>query len=166
MASAIRVGSFGVALVVALAWGGFIGSAGAQGQRPEALPYTSELPDLDPGYRRNDHKVVLIRDQDLLPRTLTLEEGQLVAWISYSKSPSVIVFERETARSMVCHSLVNFSIKDDELRSAEIMPGEFASFCQLKPGRYRYKIVRPSGTRTVAGSSNRIDGEIIVGNPS
>ena len=72
-------------------------------------------------------------------------------------------FERETARSMVCHSLVNFSIIEDEIRSAPIRPGEFASFCELKPGRYRYKVVRPNADISSAlGSSGRLDGVIIV----
>jgi hypothetical protein len=58
---------------------------------------------------------------------------------------------------------VNFSIKDDELRSAPIHAGEFASFCQLKPGRYKYKIVRtdPADHHDAA---RRLEGEIIVGN--
>jgi hypothetical protein len=136
--------------------------------RPSELPYDTpgEVPSLNPDYRRTSHKVVLITDDALSPRLVTLEEGQLVAWISYSKAPSTIVFEREVARSMICHSLVNFSIEDDELKSAEIHPGEFASFCQLKPGRYRYKVVRrnPKAGGHDTGLQ-RIDGVIIVGNP-
>jgi hypothetical protein len=89
-----------------------------------------------------------------------------VAWISYSPIPSEIVFEREVARSMICHSLVNFSIKDDELRSAPIHAGEFASFCQLKPGRYKYKIMRPTAGQGSISAASHLDGEIIVGNPS
>ena len=67
---------------------------------------------------------------------------------------------------MICHSLVNFSIQDDELKSAEIHPGEFASFCQLKPGRYRYKVVRrdPKAGGVDTGK-RRIDGVIVVGTP-
>lgn len=109
-----------------------------------------------------DHKVVLIADQELRPKAVTLKEGQLVAWISYSKLPSEIVFEREVAKSMVCHSLVNFSIKDDEIRSGPIHAGEFASFCQLKPGRYRYHVVRPTGSDRAASAAERLEGEIIV----
>jgi len=124
------------------------------------------VPTLDPSYRKRSHKVVLITDQALNPRLATLDEGQLVAWISYSKAPSQIVFEREVARSMVCHSLVNFSIQDDELKSAPIHPGEFASFCELKPGRYRYKIVRPEPEAAGRQAARHIlQGEIIVGNP-
>ncbi len=138
------------------------------GDRPEEVPYDSpgEIPNLNPDYKMASHKVVLITDHALNPRLATLDEGQLVAWISYSPTPSVIVFEREVARDMICHSLVNFSIKDDELRSAPIHAGEFASFCQLKPGRYKYKVVRPedhAGGR--ADASKRLEGEIIVGNP-
>jgi hypothetical protein len=96
---------------------------------------------------------------------VTRDEGQLVAWISYSAAESVVVFEREVARDMICHSLVNFSLKDDELRSAPIHAGEFASFCQLKPGRYRYKIVRPRALER-DDARRQLDGEIIVGNPT
>jgi hypothetical protein len=135
--------------------------------RPSEIPYATpgEVPQLSPSYKMTNHKVVLITDYALNPRLVTLDEGQLVAWISYSAVPSVVVFEREVARSMVCHSLVNFSIKDDELRSAPIHAGEFASFCQLKPGRYRYKVVRPDKLESGLDAARRLEGEIIVGNP-
>jgi hypothetical protein len=136
--------------------------------RPTELPYDQPgIPTLDPSYRQTSHKVVLITDGSLSPRSVKLEQGQLVAWISYAKSPSQIVFEREVARDMICHSLVNFSIKDDELRSAPIHPGEFASFCELKPGRYRYKVVRRDPKAGGAGgSAPRLEGEIIVASDS
>ena len=144
-----------------LAW-----PASGADERPKDIPYATpgELPSLSPDYRMTSHKVVLITDQALNPRLVTLEEGQLVAWISYSPTPSVVVFEREVARKMICHSLVNFSIKDDELRSAPIHAGEFASFCQLKPGRYKYKVVRPDAAER-KDARRRLEGEIIVGNP-
>ena len=135
--------------------------------RPKEMPYDTpgEIPQLSPKYKMNEHEVVLITDQSLNPRLVTLSEGQLVAWISYSASPSVVVFERETARAMVCHSLVNFSIIEDELRSAEIHAGEFASFCELKPGRYKYKLIRPNPLGSPVDAARRLEGEIIVGNP-
>lgn len=136
--------------------------------RPNEITYDTpgEIPQLDPSYRMTSHKVVLITDQSLNPRLVKLEEGQLVAWISYSGSASTVVFEREVARSMVCHSLVNFSIKDDELRSAPIHAGEFASFCQLKPGRYTYRVVRPEANLAAGVDARRLlEGVIMVGNP-
>jgi hypothetical protein len=139
---------------------------GAEDTRPKEMPYATpgELPQLSPDYKMSSHRVVLITDQALNPRLVTIDEGQLVAWISYSAAKSIVVFEREVARSMICHSLVNFSIQDDELRSAPIHAGEFASFCQLKPGRYKYKVVRPEVLER-DGAKRRIEGEIIVGNP-
>ncbi len=133
--------------------------------RPTEIPYdtTGVVPALDPSYRMTNHKVVLITDHALSPRLVTLEEGQLVAWISYSAVPSAVVFEREIAKSMICHSLVNFSIEEDELRSALIHAGEFASFCELKPGRYRYKIYRPDPGEKAQTATKRLMGEIIVG---
>jgi hypothetical protein len=139
----------------------------ADDKRPTEVPYETpgELPQLSPKYRQSDHKVVLITDNALNPRLATLNEGELIAWISYSAAPSVVVFEREVARSMVCHSLVNFSIQDDELRSAPIHAGEFASFCQLKPGRYTYKVMRPEPLKAGQDAAHKLEGEIIVGNP-
>jgi hypothetical protein len=140
---------------------------GAADERPAEIPYETpgEIPSLDPSYRMTNHKVVLITRNGLNPALVTLDEGQLVAWISYSPVPSIVVFEREVARSMVCHSLVNFSLQEDELRSQPIQAGEFASFCELKPGHYRYKVVRPDAGKSAIDASRRLDGAIVVGNP-
>ena len=152
----------GVALALLLA-----GSAFAGDDRPQEVPYETpgDIPQLSPDYNMTSHKVVLITNHGLNPRLVTLDEGQLVAWISYSPVPSTVVFEREVARSMICHSLVNFSIKDDELRSAPIHAGEFASFCQLKPGRYKYKVLREDMRKRGVDAAKKLEGEIIVGNP-
>jgi hypothetical protein len=135
--------------------------------RPTEIPYDTpgDIPQLSPNYKMSSHKVVLITDYALNPRLVTLDEGQLVAWISYSPVPSQVIFEREVARSMVCHSLVNFSIEEDELRSAPIHAGEFASFCQLKPGRYKYMVKRTVPLEAGDDAARRLEGEIIVGNP-
>jgi len=155
------------ALVVALVPMLVAASAGADDERPDEMPFATpgDLPQLSPDYKMTNHRVVLITDQSLNPRVVTLDEGQLVAWISYSAAESVVVFEREVARDMICHSLVNFSLQEDELRSAPIHAGEFASFCQLKPGRYRYKITRPRALER-DDARRQLDGEIIVGNPA
>jgi hypothetical protein len=135
----------------------------AEDPRPQEMPYATpgEVPSLSPDYRMTSHKVVLITDQALNPRLVKLGKGQLVAWISYSAAESVVVFEREVAKDMICHSLVNFSLKDDELRSAPIRAGEFASFCQLKPGRYVYNVIRP-GAMERDDARRRLTGEILV----
>jgi plastocyanin len=123
-----------------------------------------DLPKLDPDYQMNTHKVVLITADSLNPATVDLDPGQLIAWISYSPSKSTVVFERSVAKSMICHSRVNFSFEEGELRSTPINAGEFASFCELKPGSYRYKVVRsnaldPSG----AEAGQMLEGKIVVG---
>ena len=158
---------FATFLSLLAALGCFALPAAAQDKRPTEIPYETpgEVPQLSPKYKQSDHEVVLITDNALNPRLATLNEGQLVAWISYSASPSVVVFEREIARAMVCHSLVNFSIQDDELKSSPIHAGEFASFCQLKPGRYKYKVVRPDAPKSGDDAARKLEGEIVVGNP-
>jgi hypothetical protein len=144
------------------------GPAFAEDTRPQEMPYETpgEFPQLSPDYNMSSHKVVLITDKGLNPRLATLDEGQLVAWISYSGEPSTVVFEREVAKSMICHSLVNFSLKEDELRSAPIHAGEFASFCQLQPGRYKYLVKREGMRSSGSDAADRLEGEIIVGNPN
>jgi hypothetical protein len=141
----------------------------AKDDRPSEIPYDTpgNVPLLSADYRQTSHKVVLITDDSLSPQSVKLKEGQLVAWISYSANPATIVFEREVARDMICHSLINFSIVEDELKSAPIHPGEFASFCQLKPGRYGYKVVRPEQALSNPHNQarDRLRGEIIVGDP-
>jgi hypothetical protein len=123
-----------------------------------------DLPTLDPDYQMNTHKVVLITADSLNPATVNLDRGQLIAWISYSPSKSTVVFERSVAKSMICHSRVNFSFEEGELRSTPINAGEFASFCQLKPGSYRYKVVRSNASdQPGADASRMLEGEIIVG---
>ncbi len=155
--------SMAVALILLVA-----GSVFAEDTRPQEMPYETpgDFPQLSPDYNMSSHKVVLITDNGLNPRLATLDEGQLVAWISYSAAPSTVVFEREVARSMICHSLVNFSLKEDELRSAPIHAGEFASFCQLQPGRYKYLIKREGMRSSGSDAADRLEGEIIVGNPN
>ena len=143
-----------------------VGPAAAADDRPSEIVYDTPgpIPQLDPSYRMTSHKVVLITDQSLNPRLVKLEEGQLIAWISYSGQASTVVFEREIAKSMVCHSLVNFSIKEDELRSAPIHAGEFASFCELKAGKYNYKVVRPNANLAMGTDARKLlEGQIIVG---
>jgi hypothetical protein len=146
----------------ALLW---IGPAFASEDRPVGSPIESiaELPQLDPGDPKNSHRVVLITADSLNPAAVRLRPGQLIAWISYSPGVSTLVFEREVARSMICHSRVNFAFEQGELRSAPIRAGEFASFCQLAPGRYRYKVVR-TGAHASFGvdAKESLEGEIIV----
>lgn len=155
----MRWGLIGVALLL-------IGPALASDDRAAepAVESLDDLPRLEPGNQMNTHKVVLITADSLSPATVKLTPGQLIAWISYSPIESTVVFERSVAKSMVCHSRVNFSFQDGELRSAPIDAGEFASFCELKPGSYRYKVVRshPPGSGG-ADADRTLEGEIIVG---
>ena len=163
-----RLGKFwhakvGGVLAAALLLGG--PAAVAEERAPQPVPESLEdLPRLDPSYQMNTHKVVLITADSLNPATVNLDPGQLIAWISYSPTKATVVFERDVAKSMICHSRVNFAFEEGELRSAPINAGEFASFCQLKPGSYRYRVER-SEAPGPAGAERRqpLEGEIVVG---
>ena len=127
---------------------------------------------LSEDYKSSNHQLVIITEEKLNPRLVTLEEGQLAAWINYARQPSTVVFEREMAKSMICHSLVNFSLKKGEIRSEPLQMGEFASFCELRPGRYEYKVVRDLTQAPFQATvpkewlvdAEKLYGEIIVGN--
>ena len=143
-----------------------VGPASATEERAlQPAPETLEdLPKLDPSYQMSTHKVVLITADALNPVTVNLDPGQLIAWISYSPTKATVVFERDVAKSMICHSRVNFTFEDGELRSAPINAGEFASFCELKPGSYRYKIVGSNASDRPGDDAGRmLEGEIVVG---
>jgi len=135
------------------------------GDRPSTINYSmpGTIPLLDSSTLARPTKRVLITNNALHPSRVTLEPGERVVWESYAGTATSIVFEREVAASMICHSLVNFRLDEDELRSAEIHTGEKASFCELKPGQYRYRAVRTNprnGAR--GGAATRIEGWIVV----
>ncbi len=136
----------------------------AEDTRPKEMPYETptEIPQLDATYRAGNHEVVLITDQALNPRLVKLKGDEVVAWLSYSSQPTAVVFEREVAKNMTCHHLVNFKLVEDELRSSLMHAGDFASFCELKPGRYRYKVVRPDPGQNTRSAAPKLEGEIIV----
>ena len=167
MHPAFAIGSFSrraaLAAALALPLAGPL-AARAEDTRPKEIPFETpaEIPQLDPTYRAGNHQVVLITDQAISPRLVKLSGDQVVAWLSYSSQPSAVVFEREVAKNMTCRQLVNFKLEEDELRSGLMHAGDFASFCELKPGRYTYKIVRPNTGTNTRSAAPRIDGEIIV----
>ena len=140
--------------------------AGAEDDRPKEIQYETpgDLPLLEPDYRRGDHRVVIIKDGDLLPREVLLEPDQLVAWISYAGAPSIRggLRARSGPVDMVCHSLVNFSLQEDELRSArDHAPASSRASVELQARplslQDRASATRSSGRRA-RGTSRRLDG--------
>ncbi len=118
---------------------------------------------LDPAYKSSlGHKVVLITEQQINPDEIELAQGQLVAWISYAPQSVTVVFDREVARNMICHSLVNFALRDGKLKSDPIAPGEFASFCELQPGKYDYRVIHESSSPG-EDDGHELKGTLIVG---
>jgi plastocyanin len=85
---------------------------------------------------------IVIAEQELRPSELRVQKGATIAWVSQTEAPCTIVFDSTIARSMVCHSLVNFRMANSELRSMELKTGDLASFCELAPGSYRYEVRR------------------------
>lgn len=94
------------------------------------------------GPRWAGHRSVLITDERLHPRSIRLDAGELVAWISYSEADSFVRLDAEAGRGMICHRHSKFTVRDGALQSAPIRTGEYASLCQLEPGRYPYEVVR------------------------
>lgn len=130
-------------------------------ERPSEINYDppGTIPALRVGTLGPDHQRVVIFDHALRPRALVVDYGEPFGWESRSRAASRIVFEREVAGAMICHSLVNFSIHEDELRSSELNLTDVANFCELQPGRYRYRIVRADPG---VGASRRLEGVVVV----
>ena len=154
-----------VVLTLALVLAAFAAPSALADDRPTQIAYSTPdaIPQLDSATLAKPIKRVLITNQGLHPSRVTLNAGERIVWESYAGAATSIVFEREVAASMICHSLVNFSLHEDELRSSEIHTGEKASFCELKPGQYRYRAVRTNprdGARS--GAASRIEGWIVV----
>lgn len=161
-------GVYLLAVLLALVAGWAAGSARAEEPRIEEIPYEvpGQIPLLGPSWELEPVAAVLLTDGRLSPRRIEVRQGETVRWHSVARQASRIVFEREVARSMVCHSLVNFQIDGDSLRSAALHTGDTASFCRLSPGSYRYRVVRDGpAERPVTGGvqlSSRLEGVIVV----
>jgi hypothetical protein len=104
-------------------------AAGADGQRVAEIRYEmpGSIPQLTPRWGVQPRKVVRVTDGHLSPRWLKIRQGESVAWVSYARDLTRITFEREVAASMICHSLVNFHLEEDELRSGLLRTGDVAS---------------------------------------
>jgi hypothetical protein len=155
-------------ILLALAAGALAGSARAGEPRAEEIRYEvpGPVPLLGADFGLDPGASVLLTDDRLSPRRVLVRQGETVRWRSMARQASRIVFESEVARSMVCHSLVNFALDGDRLRSAPLHTGDSASFCRLAPGTYRYRVVRDGpAERPVAGAvqlSSRLEGVIVV----
>ena len=157
--------TLGVAAGLLLA---FATPARADEPRAEAIHYEvpGHVPLLSKDYGLRPAVPILLTDDRLSPRRVEVQPGETVSWTSMARHASRIVFEREVARSMVCHSLVNFELAGDRLHSAPIHTGEQSSFCRLSPGIYRYRVVRdgPAEHPSAGGRqlSTRLEGVIVV----
>jgi len=140
--------------------------------RSEEIHYEvpGPVPLLSPSWQLEPAVPVLLTDDRLSPRRVVVRSGETVRWRSMARHGSQIVFEREVARSMVCHSLVNFELDGDTLRSGPLHTGDTSSFCRLSPGTYPYHIERtgPAEYPTAGGRqlSSRLKGVIVVLEPA
>lgn len=140
----------------------------ADSPRAETLRYEvpGTVPLLQPSVTAGPVVDVLMTDDRLSPRRVIVKPGETIRWRSFARDASRIVFEREVARSMVCHSLVNFELEGDTLRSAPLQTGDTSSFCRLSAGTYRYRVERngPSDHPTAGARqlSTRLEGVIVV----
>jgi hypothetical protein len=145
-----------------------VSAARADEPRAETIRYEvpGVVPLLSKDWQLEPATEVLLTDSRLSPRRAMVRPGETVRWRSMARHGSQIVFEREVARSMVCHSLVNFELDGDTLRSAPIQTGDTSSFCRLAPGTYPYRVVRtgPGEYPTAGGRqlSTRLEGVIVV----
>lgn len=148
--------------------GALLAAGVAAADRPAEIRYETPgaVPLLRPDVAAAGTATILLTDHRLSPSRIEIGPDHRVQWLSYSRYGARIAFDREVARSMVCHRLVNFQLDEDTLRSATLTTGDVASFCKLAPGRYRYRVERVEpGIRPSPGSrspSSRLSGVIVV----
>jgi len=156
-----------LAILLALVAGWAAGSARAE-PRIQEIRYEvpGRVPLLGADFGLEPVASVLLTDDQLSPRRIQVRQGEIVRWRSMARQASRIVFESDVARSMVCHSLVNFQLEGGRLQSAPLHTGDSASFCRLAPGSYRYRVIRDGPAAwPVTGAvqlSSRLEGVIVV----
>jgi hypothetical protein len=127
-------------------------------------------------------KAVLLDNEDLKPKTVTLEKGEVLEFENHSVHPMVITFiEPADLTEKVRCGLVRhagehakegvgaqapwqlFTWRDKQL-IATIPPGRFASLCSLAPGTYTYTVSPQSVAVRAPGTGGTLPekGEIIV----
>jgi hypothetical protein len=127
-----------------------------------ASPLRAAAEDGDHG--GHEHHFVRISDGKLTPRELHMQGDEAVAWANYSTKNAVISFERDVGKHIVCTERSSFHLTETRLESRELRAKQFASMCQLAPGRYAYIVELRGPTRGVIPSKG-LNGEIVVEEP-
>jgi hypothetical protein len=105
---------------------------------------------------------VLIGLDGVRPARVELAAGQTLSWRSVAPGAVRVSFDAQVARSLLCTHLVNFALEEGRLRSAPLESGDVASFCELAPGRYRYRVEGAEPAADPAAPAEPVEGEIVV----
>jgi len=123
-------------------------------------PYAIPLP--EPAWVRRAMPTVLIGAGGVQPARVELVAGQTLSWHSAAPGGVRVSFDAGVARSLLCTHLVNFSLEEGRLRSGLLENGDVASFCELAPGRYRYRIEPTGPADDPQAPADPVEGEIVV----
>ena len=115
----------------------------------------------DSDHEDHAHHFVRITEGKLTPRVTTMRPGEAVAWANYSPKTAVIAFDREVGKRIVCDAPGSFRLTEQRLESAALRPRQFASLCQLTPGRYAYVVELRDAARGTPPSEG-LEGTIVV----
>jgi hypothetical protein len=97
------------------------------------------------------HRFVKIRSGSLHPQELFVGTANALGWLNYSGRLARVVFPGEAAKKLHCTAPGGFRLADGRLESREIGANQFASLCQLEPGRYEYEVELRSGAGQTGG---------------
>jgi len=123
-------------------------------------PYAIPLP--EPALGLGSAPTVLITESGVQPPRVDLVAGQTLSWRSAALRGVRISFDAEVARSLLCTHLVHFSLEEGRLRSGLLEKGDVASFCELAPGRYGYRVESAEPTANPLSLAEPVEGEIVV----
>lgn len=127
------------------------------------LPLVAQSQEKESEHMAKAQQVVRVGANNLLPGSISIKAGEVVAWINYSGVPVQIDFTAETVEKIRCKEPTRFHItRDGSLTSGEVRPSEVAALCSFLPGEYHYTVRRQVSAGLVKSVTQDSSGHIAV----
>ncbi len=152
-------------LAIVLALGLALPAPAAEPLEAPIFETPGEVPLLSRTYGLEWAEQIDITEYAISPVRVVIHADQKVAFLNRARGGRRVSFGPETARSMVCDELVNFSMERGRLRSGMLQTGDVASLCRLQPGVYPYRVERMPPSERSLSLSERPRGQIVVIDP-
>ena len=102
------------------------------------LPTTAPAEESD--HADHPHTSIRIASSGLRPDRATLPADNAVVFLNYSGRIAQISFPESVAKNITCKARSSFELANGRLTAPYVRQGSFASFCNLAPGDYEYRV--------------------------